>query len=240
MIRLMYGTTASTSVAAGSTTASGTSHARSSGGISDTAGNHVEHARGEQQDQRDPDHELRQRREHEAHRRARRGRPARSRFIAIQHADPDRERDRDQRGDEHEERGVGDARREQLGHRLLGGGRRAEAAGEHPVDPIQVLADDRVVQVELLAQRRDPIRGGLAAEDRGRRVARQGEQRAEHDQRDQPQGQEAEREPLEDQFAHDLLPFLGDEPDVLEPVVAEREAGLRLHERRRAWRCTRR
>jgi hypothetical protein len=39
MIRLMYGTTASTSVAAGSTTTSGTSQARSSGAISDTAGN---------------------------------------------------------------------------------------------------------------------------------------------------------------------------------------------------------
>ena len=40
MMRLMYGVTASTSVAAGSTTASGCSHACSPGGSIETAGNH--------------------------------------------------------------------------------------------------------------------------------------------------------------------------------------------------------
>src|ERR671915_270124 len=41
MIRLMYGVTARTRVAAGSTTTLGSDHARSSGASSDTAGNHV-------------------------------------------------------------------------------------------------------------------------------------------------------------------------------------------------------
>src|SRR5919112_3134165 len=42
MIRLMYGVTASTSVAAGSTATFGSSHARVPGASSDTAGNHLD------------------------------------------------------------------------------------------------------------------------------------------------------------------------------------------------------
>ena len=95
----------------------------------------------------------------------------------------------------------------------------------------------------LSCSRSAATRSGVASRPRIAVAASpgQGQHRGEHDQRDQPQGQEPESSRLTDQLAHGAPPArLGDEADVLEPVVAEREAATWPRRSRRASRCRRR
>ena len=68
-----------------------------------------------------------------------------------------------------------------------------EIAREQPAEPVQVLADDGLLEVELRAQRGERVRRGRAAEDRAGGVARQRLGRGEDDDRDEQQRQHAEQ-----------------------------------------------
>src|SRR5207248_853585 len=64
-------------------------------------------------------------------------------------------------------------------------------------EPVRVLVDRRVVEVELLAERGQRFRRRGAAEDGARRVARQRLRGGEHDERHEEQRDEAERDSSE-------------------------------------------
>ena len=73
-----------------------------------------------------------------------------------------------------------------------------EVAVEQAAEPLEVLADDVLVEVQLLLQRRQPVGCRVASEDRSRRVTeRLG--RGEDDDRDQEHHQEPEQHPADDE-----------------------------------------
>ena len=150
----------------------------------------------EQEQEREPDHELRKRRQHEQQelRGVVEGPVA---AHGGERPDQHRERDRDPGRQHHERervlRPVGDDR----GHRVAARERNAEIAVQNAPGPVGVLGEQGLVEAELLAQRGELVGRRRVPEDRGGRVARERLRRDEHEHRDPEQDQHAEREPLE-------------------------------------------
>ena len=78
----------------------------------------------------------------------------------------------------------------------------AQVAVQDAPEPVRVLRDHRLVEVQLLAQRREPLGRGVAAEDGDRRVAGQRLGGGEHQHRDQEQRQQAQEDTVDDEFGH--------------------------------------
>ena len=136
--------------------------------------------------------------------------------------DQDRERDADQRREEHEEGRVHDARPEQLRHGLPGDQRVSEVAGEHAREPVPVLLGDGSVEIQLLPQRGERLGRGGPAEDGPGRIARQRLGRGEDDDRGNEKREDAEQRPPHDEA--------GDAPEDPRPPSAARERGPGLAE----------
>jgi len=75
-------------------------------------------------------------------------------------SDGDRQGDRHRAGDEDQERGVLESARKKLGYRFLGSQRNTGMAVQQPVDPVPVLGEDRLVQMELTPERGKSLRSG--------------------------------------------------------------------------------
>ena len=159
----------------------------------------MKHVGGEEHDEQRPDHEVRYPGEEE--RAGRTGVVERS--VAAQRgigADGDRQGDRDERRQSHEEQRVEDAVAEEVHDRLAVGVRVARVAGEQPAEPVGVLLDRRLVEAELRPLGGEALLGRLAAEDPLGRVARQRLGEGEHDHRHDEQRQDPKGDPPENEL----------------------------------------
>ena len=148
----------------------------------------------EQEDQHDPEPEIRRR---DAPQREQVGAIVPGRVLLHRRDDAggnaDQERDHDRhRGELHRHRQL---LRDQLAHRHLDAQRLAEIAGQHALDPVDILNRDRLIELVLLADLRD--HGGIAllAGHHQRRIARQ--------QLLQREDQDRHEEQCRDQLQHD-------------------------------------
>jgi hypothetical protein len=155
----------------------------------------VEHRGGEQRDEEDADHELRQPGQGEQ--------PGLDDGVAPpapvvrgDHRDAERDRDHHQRREQHQHQRVEDGGADQLGDRLLVGERGAHVPLEQAAEPVQVAHRQRLVQVQLRGDLGDPrlVGSEVPAEDRPDRVTERG-RGDEHHHRDQPQREDREPDP---------------------------------------------
>ena len=113
-----------------------------------------------------------------------------------QDAEGQRQRNRDDRGDEREEQRVLQAHAHELGNLALVGERLTEIALHDAAEPGDVALVRRQVELQLAAKRGDRLRRRPLAEQGLRDVSRQQLDAEKDDQRDGEQGEEAQREAL--------------------------------------------
>ena len=193
---------------------------------------HLEHGRREQEDQGHGDHERRERHEHEDEHRD----DVVDDALAAEradHAEEDRERGGDQRHEHHHEDGVLDASRDDRVDRALRGKGLPPVQRHHVAEPVPVLRERGLGEVELLAQQRQRPRSRLATQQRPGSIAGQELGRQEDEDRREPDDEHADCKPSCDQGYHRSLPLIscigpigvlvGDlrERDLLIPVLPE-------------------
>ena len=152
----------------------------------------------EEQDQQVADEELRQR-----DRRQRDdvddlvGQPVAE--LHGEHAERDRERHGDQRGEEGEEQRVSEPLADLFADRVLAGPGGAEIALDGAAEPVEVAFGQRLVEAEILADVFDRLRGRRLAEIGGGEIAGQGFDAAEDHQRHGKEETNAQAQALDDE-----------------------------------------
>jgi hypothetical protein len=113
--------------------------------------------------------------------------------------DRDRDEQRDDEGVEQQLEGDGQPLRQDRRHRLAAAERVAEVPAQRAGQPVPVADEERLVQVQLLAERGDLRRRRVRAEQRLGRVARQQVKHGEAEERDAPDDRDRGEQPADGQ-----------------------------------------
>ena len=122
-----------------------------------------------------------------------------ARVARRQQCDRDRERQRDDQRVEQQLEGGRQAVAEDRRHRLVAGQRVAEVAREDAAQPVEVADEERIVEVELVAELLQLLGRGVDAQQLLGGVARQQLDDREGQERHAPQDGDRRRQPVADQ-----------------------------------------
>ncbi len=99
--------------------------------------------------------------------------------------------------------GVGQPGRDQVGDLATDQVRAPQVEGEHVAEPAEVLRDHRLVETEVVPDRRDRLRGGVRTGERARRITGHHPQDGEDQHRGREQHRDGRRQPAQQVPAHD-------------------------------------